>query len=83
VEAFEAAGVVAEVLVGDGGADSTAAFELPVDLGLLALDLDIHEGALEGDDAVEAPTDGNQLIDEIELGAGLGLVIGEVLRERR
>ncbi len=79
VEAFEAVGVVAEMLIGDGGADvSAAALELPVDFGLLAQDLDIHEGALEGDDAVKAPAGGDQLIDEVELGAGLGLVIGEV-----
>lgn len=80
VEAFEGARIVAEVLVGDGGADGGAAgFELFVDLGLLATHLEIHEGGLEGDDAVEAPAGGGQVIDEVELGAGLWLVIGEVL----
>jgi hypothetical protein len=79
VEAFEGAGIVAEVLVGDGGANVWAAtLELFVDLGLLALHLELHEGALEGDDAVEAPAGGDQVIDEVELGAGLGLVMGEV-----
>ena len=79
VEAFEGAGIVAEVLVGDGGADVWAAtFELFVDLGLLAVHLELHEGAVEGDDTVEAPAGGDQVIDEVELGAGLGLVMGEV-----
>ena len=79
LEAFEAAGIVAEVLVGDGGADVWAqALVLLVDLGLLADNLELHEGVLEGDDAVEAPAGGDQVIDEVEAGAGLGLVLVEV-----
>ena len=79
VEAFEGAAIVYQMLVGDGGAEvSAATFELSVDLGLLAVHLELHEGALEGDDAVEAPAAGDQLIDEVELGAGLGLVMAEV-----
>jgi hypothetical protein len=79
-EALEGTGFVAEGLVGDGGADIGAAeVELFLDLGLLAADLELEEGGLEGQDAVVAPAAGDQLIDEIELGAGLGLVVGEVL----
>lgn len=41
------------------------------------LHLEIEEGGLEGEDAVVAPADGDQSIDEVELGAGLGLVVGQ------
>ena len=79
VEAFEAAGIVYQVLIGDGGTGlGIADLELPADLGFLARDLVIHEGGLEGEDAVVAPAGGDQLIDEVEAGAGLGLVLGQV-----
>ena len=79
VEALEGAGIVAEMLIGDGGADGGAGgFELRVDLGFLASHLDVHEGGLEAQDAVEAPAGGGQLADEVELGAGLGPVIVQV-----
>ena len=79
VEALEAAGIVAEMLAGDGGAGFCVAdLVLFADLGFLASDLVIHKGGLEGQDAVVAPAGGDQLIDEVEPGAGLGLVLGEV-----
>jgi len=79
VEAFEGAGIVAEMLVGDGGAGfGVADLILFADLGFLANDLAIHEGGLEGQDAVVAPAGGDHLIDEVEPGAGLGLELGEV-----
>jgi hypothetical protein len=77
VEAFESAGIGAEMLTGDGGAGFAAAgLGLCVDLGLLARHLEIHEGGLEGWDAVEAPADGGRLIDEVGPGAALGMVRG-------
>ena len=79
VEAFEAAAIVYQMLVGDGGAGlAVADVVLFADLGFLASDLVIHKGGLEGQDAVVAPAGGDQLIDEVEPGAGLGLVLGEV-----
>jgi len=80
VEALEGAGFVAEGLVGDddagfGGAD----FELFEDLGFLAVHFVVDEGGLEGQDAVEAPADGDELIDEVALGTGLGLIFGQVV----
>ncbi len=79
VEALEGAGIVYQMLVSDGGAGLCVAdLELFADLGFLASDLVIHEGGLEGQDAVVAPAGGDQLIDEVEPGAGLGLVLGQV-----
>ena len=79
VEAFEAAGIIYQMLIGNGGAGFCVAdLVLSADLGFLASDLAIHEGGLEGQGAVVAPAGGDQLIDEIEPGAGLGLVLGQV-----
>jgi len=79
VEALEGSAIVYQVLVGEGGLGLVAAdLEDGADFGLLANHLIVHEGGLEGDDAVEAPAGDDQLIDEVEAGAGLGLVIGEV-----
>ncbi len=79
VEALEGAGFVAEGLVCDDGAGFGGAdFELLGDLGLLALHLEIEKRGLEEQDAVEPPAGGDQLIDEVELRAGLGLVVGQV-----
>src|ERR1700690_385963 len=80
VEAFEGAAIVYQVLVGDGGLGLGAAdLEHGANFGLLANHLVLHEDGLEDQDAVEAPAGDDQLIDEVEAGGGLGLVLGEVL----
>ena len=73
VEAFEGSAIVYQVLVGEGGLGLVVAdLEDGADFGLLANHLIVHEGGLEGDDAVEAPAGGDQLIDEVEAGGGFG-----------
>jgi len=80
VEALEGAGIVAEGLVSDDGAGFGGAdFELFEDFGFLEVHLAVEEGGLEGQEAVVPPADGDQLIDEVALGAGLGLVVGQVV----
>ena len=79
VEAFEGAAIVYPMLVGDAGLGLVVAdLEHGADFGLLANHLVTHEGGLEGDDEVEAPAGGGQLIDEVEAEAGLRLVLGQV-----
>jgi len=79
VEAFEGATIFYQMLVGDGGASlAVADVVLFADLGFLASDLAVHKGGLKGQDAVVAPAGGDQLIDEVEPGAGLGLELGQV-----
>jgi hypothetical protein len=78
-EGGEGAGVVAEGAEGDGGADLVVDdVVILFDLRLLVGHFEVDEGGLDGPDAIEAPAGVDQLVDEVEVVAVFGLVLGEV-----